>query len=73
VENTNFSPTGRYRNNPSHEDIFNDLVNKKKENYSIYNQLHRIISDTYNCKSINLLNRILDIGIIQVEKCCGID
>ena len=55
VENTNFNPTGRFRNNPSHKDIFNDLVKKKKENYTIYNQLHKIMGDTYNCKSIDLL------------------
>jgi hypothetical protein len=55
VENTNFNPKGRFRNNPSHEDIFNDLVNKKNENYTIYKQLHKIIDDTYNCRSMDLL------------------
>jgi hypothetical protein len=32
VENTNFNTVGKYRNNPSHNDILNDIKKKKKEN-----------------------------------------
>ena len=56
IENMNFNPTGRFRNNPSHEDIFKDLTNKKKENATIYKQLFEVINDAYSCKSIDLLH-----------------
>jgi len=54
VENTNFNPKGRHRNNPSHDDIFSDLKSKKKENNILYKQLCVMMEDTFNCKSINI-------------------
>jgi hypothetical protein len=48
VENTSFSSG---RNVPSQEDVFRDLVKKKKENPSSYERLYRAICSVYDCKS----------------------
>jgi len=53
VENTDFNEgAGRKRDNPKHEDITNDLKNKKIENPQMYNELYRLIKQVYECKDI---------------------
>jgi hypothetical protein len=54
VENINFNPTGRYRNYPSHSDIFKDLRNKKKENDTLYKKLYVLMNDAFDCKTVDL-------------------
>jgi hypothetical protein len=56
VENTNFNKEGKYRNNPSHEDIFNDLYFKKEENENNYMKLFKLIEDTHKCNEISFEN-----------------
>jgi len=54
VENINFNPNGRYRNYPSHDDIFKDLINKKNENDNLYKKLYALMNDTFECKEVDL-------------------
>ena len=44
VENTNYAPQGkRKRNYPKHEDLNIDLLLKRSENSTMYNQLYNIL------------------------------
>lgn len=38
------------KDNPRHDDIFEDLKRKKKENPDLYKRLHKAMTDVYNCK-----------------------
>lgn len=50
VENMIFS---NGKDNPSHDDIFNDLRKKKNSSKDGYKILHNAINDVYNCKDPN--------------------
>lgn len=52
VENINFSTTNRVKYNPSHINIFNDLIAKKAESPEMYLKLYELIKAVYNCKEI---------------------
>lgn len=52
VENINFSETSRIKHNPSHNNIFNDLLAKQVESPEKYAELYKLIEDVYNCKEI---------------------
>ncbi len=52
VEDINFNPDGKKRNYPKHDEIIEDLKNKKAENQKLYNDLYKIIEKTYLCKKI---------------------
>lgn len=52
VENINFSTTSRIKHNPSHDNIFNDLLAKQVESSEKYAELYKLIEDVYNCKEI---------------------
>lgn len=60
VENYNFSPTGRKRNYPKHDDIIADLKSKKAEDESGYMKLFSVLEDVYNCKNIRNKDMIID-------------
>ena len=53
VQDINFNPSGRKRDNPTHDDILNDLQAKYMENPSKYAMLFDILENTYHCKYIN--------------------
>jgi hypothetical protein len=54
VENINFNRgVGRYRDNPSHSDIQEDLLGKRQENLALYTNLFEIIDEVYQCHEIN--------------------
>lgn len=53
VENTNFNLCGRKRNYPKHDDIINDLKNKRIENSENFNYLFKLIELAYNCQNID--------------------
>lgn len=38
------------KDNPKHDDIFEDLKKKKKENPILYKRLHEAMNKVYNCK-----------------------
>lgn len=52
VENVNFSKTSKVKNNPSHDNIFEDLEQKRNESPKKYKKLFLLIQDVYNCKEI---------------------
>ncbi len=52
VERTNFNPSGRKRNYPTHDDIINDLKEKFKDNPYDYQTLFSIIKSVHDCQSI---------------------
>ena len=62
VEGINFNPNGRYTTRPTHQNIIDDLFNKKNENYIEYIKLFREIENIFYCKSFNY-NYILNTGI----------
>jgi len=50
------------RDNPSHDDIFEDLKKKKKENPVHYNRLHDAMIRVYNCEEPNeVLKDLIDV------------
>ncbi len=49
TEKYNFGKN-RMKRNPSHNDILEDLINKKNESPQEYNRLYNIILDIFNCK-----------------------
>lgn len=55
VENTDFSKGKelRSRSNPKHDDLYEDLREKKRDNPSNYKKLYRLIDLIYNCKNIS--------------------
>ena len=53
VEDINFNSGGRKRNYPKHEDIINDLKNKKIESMEKSNKLFALIERVYNCQNID--------------------
>lgn len=53
VENYNFNTGGRKRNYPKHNDIINDLSEKKILCREKYNNLFRVLEKVYNCEPIN--------------------
>jgi hypothetical protein len=53
VENTNFNPSGRKRNYPTHDDIINDLTVKFNDNPSDYETLFSILKSIHACQPIN--------------------
>lgn len=52
VENTNFNPSGRKRNYPTHDDIINDLIEKFTNNPSDYEILYPILKSVHDCQPI---------------------
>lgn len=53
VENTNYaSANKRKRNSPKHEDLYNDLLQKRHENNILYNQLYDILFKVYECYDV---------------------
>jgi hypothetical protein len=52
VENTNFNPSGRKRNYPTHDDIINDLTEKFTNNPSDYETLYPILKSVHDCQPI---------------------
>lgn len=52
VENTQFSNGKDY---PKHEDVFNDLIQKKNSNPTLYKKLHSMMTDVFNCQEPNLI------------------
>lgn len=53
VENTNFNPNGRKRSYPKHDDIINDLKNKKAQSLKQYKHLFSILEKVYKCESLS--------------------
>lgn len=53
VENINFNPNGRKRSYPKHDDIINDLKNKKAESLKQYKHLFSILENVYKCESLS--------------------
>lgn len=62
VEGINFNPNSRYTTRPTHQNIIDDLFNKKNENYIEYIKLFREIENIFYCKSFNY-NYIFNTGI----------
>ena len=56
VENTNFNPSGRKRNYPTHDDIINDLREKFIHNPSDYEILFPILKSVHDCQPIEKHN-----------------
>jgi hypothetical protein len=53
VENTNYAPANeRKRNYPKHDDLYNDLLQKRSENSTMYNQLYDILRKVYECHDV---------------------
>lgn len=53
VENQNFSEPGkRRRNYPTHDDITDDLMNKKNDNPQLYTRLYELIRSVYDCQEV---------------------
>ena len=54
VENTNYAPLEkRKRNYPKHEDLKIDLLLKRSENSTMYNQLYDILDKIYCCHDVD--------------------
>ena len=54
VENTNYAPANKRRRNfPKHEDLYNDLLQKRSENSAMYNQLYDILYKVYECHDVD--------------------
>lgn len=54
VENTNYAPANkRRRNYPKHEDLYEDLLQKRSENNTMYNQLYDILYKVYECHDVD--------------------
>lgn len=53
VENINFNPNGRKRSYPKHDDIINDLKDKKAQSIRQYKLLFSILEKVYKCESLN--------------------
>lgn len=43
---------GRKRDNPTHDDIFSDIIAKKEKNPRIYKKFYRLIKKIYDCEDI---------------------
>ena len=53
VEGINFNKgKGRIRDYPKHDDIFDDLKNKKKESPVSYRRLYSTIKEIFDCKNV---------------------
>jgi hypothetical protein len=53
VENTNYAKSGkRKRNYPKHEDLGEDLQNKKIENPVMYKKLYILLKKVYDCHDV---------------------
>lgn len=54
VENANYAPAGKRRRNfPKHEDIYEDLIEKKEENPELYAHLYDLLKDVYECHDVS--------------------
>lgn len=53
IENINFNPNGRKRSYPKHDDIINDLIDKKNDDLEKYKQLYSVLEKIYKCDTIN--------------------
>ena len=54
VENTNYAVEGaRRRNSPKHDDIRDDLIEKKNENIEMYRRLYSVLKKVYECKDVD--------------------
>jgi hypothetical protein len=51
VSNINFNPGGRSTTRPTHQNIYDDLLQKKVENLELYNELKTEIDRIYNCQT----------------------
>lgn len=50
VEDTNFHPSGRVRDNPTHADIIEDLSRKKESAPGSYAKFFSLIGEIYQCQ-----------------------
>lgn len=50
ISNINFNPGGRATTRPTHQNIYDDLLQKKTENLELYNELKAEIDRIYNCQ-----------------------
>ncbi|SMC08862.1 hypothetical protein [Nitratiruptor tergarcus] len=50
VTNTNFNPSGQYRDYPKHDDVIEDLQRKKESNPELYNLFKEQIVKIFECK-----------------------
>lgn len=53
VEGINFNPFGRRRNNPTHDDVLNDLKEKYLEEPKKYEILYIALEATYSCSYVD--------------------
>lgn len=54
VENTNYAPPNkRRRNYPKHEDLYDDLLQKRTENSGMYNSLYDVLRKVYECHDVD--------------------
>lgn len=51
VSNINFNPNGRTTTRPTHQNILDDLANKKESNETLYNAMLIEIERIYNCQT----------------------
>lgn len=51
VSNINFNPIGRATTRPTHQNIYDNLLQKKVENLELYNELKAEIDRIYNCQT----------------------
>ena len=53
VENTNYAAAGaRRRSAPTHNDFYEDLLEKKAENPDMYNRFHGLLRKIYECHDV---------------------
>lgn len=63
VSNINFNPNGKATTRPTHQNIIDDLAQKRKENTKIYDELKIQIEKIYNCQNPNKVEFDFRVGI----------
>lgn len=53
VSNINFNPDGKATTRPTHQNIIDDLAQKKERNTILYDELKAQIDKTYNCQILD--------------------
>lgn len=71
LRNVQFRNKGAYKDRPKHQEIIDDLLLKKQADPTAYQQLAEILSEVYDCKSVNisnLQNLSISAGLLSCEE-----